>query len=342
MKKDITLLTGSTGLLGSHMLVHLFQKGKSIRCLIRESASFKQLEMVCEFYQQDFESIKSSVEWVIGDTMDFVSLQENLKNVSEVYHCAAIVSFNNADNPKMLRTNVQGTANMVDAALANHVEKFCFVSSIASLGKSTDSSAITETTQRKVEGRYSGYSESKFRSELEIWRGIAEGLNAVIVNPGIILGVGDLDKGSMLLFKNGMKGMPFYTKATTGYVDVRDVCYCCIELMEQEAFNERYILVAENAHNGIVFGLIAKVFGVKSPKYEAGLLLLRMGVFVSAVISLLTGKTPQLTSNTIRSAQHPEIYSNEKIRLKLNHPFRPLKETIEDIGRFYIEKGKTK
>lgn len=340
MNKDITFLTGSTGLLGSHMLVHLFKKQKKIRCLIRESASLKQIEMVCKFYQQDFEAIKSGVDWIIGDTMDFVSLLENLENVSEVYHCAAIVSFNNADNPKMLQTNVQGTANMVDAALANHVDKFCFVSSIASLGKSTDSTAITETTQRKIEGKYSGYSESKFRSELEIWRGIAEGLKAVIVNPGVILGVGDLDKGSMLLFKNGMKGMPFYTKATTGYVDVRDVCRCSIELMEKNVINERFILVSENVHNGHIFGSIAKVFGINPPKFEAGFMLLRFGVFISTIISFFTRKTPQLTTNTIRSAQHPEIYSNDKIRHCLNYTFIPLQQSIEDIGKFFIALSK--
>jgi dihydroflavonol-4-reductase len=331
---NFAFLTGSTGLLGAHLLIHLKCKGKRIRCLIRSTSSMKQIEQVCSFYGESFEKLKSSVDWVVGDTLDYVHLKECMKGASEVYHCAAVVSFNSKDRQAMLKINVQGTANMVDAALSNKVEKFCFISSIASLGKTLDYSPVLENTPRKTDEKVSAYSESKFKSELQVWRGIAEGLNAVILNPGVILGSGMLEKGSMLIVKNGIKGIPFYTKATTGYVDVRDVCAGAIQLMEKELFGQRFIFVSENAHNGQIFGMLARNFGKKPPRYEVGPAALRIGVFVSSFLSIFSGKTSQLTNDTVQSAQHPVTYSNEKIREALDFEFIPLEQTINEVCSF--------
>jgi len=331
---NLTLLTGSTGLVGGHMLVQLHQAGKKIRCLIRSTSSLEQLQLICSYYRISFDELKSSVEWVVGNTLDFVGLCELMKNVVEVYHCAAVVSFNSKDRPEVLQTNIQGTSNMVDSALKVGVKKFCFISSIAALGTTTDLSPISEDTPRKNEGQSSAYSESKFRSELEVWRGVSEGLNAVIVNPGVVLGPGAPDKGSLLLFQTGRKGIPFYTKATTGYVDVRDVCKASIELMEKGLFNQRYILVSENAHNGTLFSLIGNEFGKKAPQILAGKAVLKAGVLLSTMIGWLTDTTPQLTKDTIRSAQSPQSYSNNRVRSALNFNFLPLAETIHETANF--------
>lgn len=331
---NLVLLTGATGLVGGHMLVHLLQAGKKVRCLIRTSSSLEQLKRICSFYQQPFDTTKKSVEWVIGDTLDFIGLCDLMDNVEEVYHCAAMVSFNSKNRAELFQTNVQGTSNIVDAALKAGLKKICFISSIAALGSTPDQSPIQEDTPRKNDDRTSAYSESKFRSELEVWRAVSEGLNAVIVNPGIILGPGDPDKGSLLLFNTGRKGMPFYTNATTGYVDVRDVCKISVELMEKGISKKRFILVSENAHNGTVFGLIAKEFGKEPPRMLAGKVLLKMGVLFSTLTGWITGKTPQLTNDTIRSAQNPQSYSNERVRKALDYTFIPLSETIHTIADF--------
>lgn len=333
-ENNLVLLTGSTGLVGGHLLVHLYQAGKNVRCLIRPSSSLEQLKRICAFYHLPFETLKNSVEWVTGDTLDFIGLCDLMDGVEEVYHCAAMVSFNSKNRVELLQTNVQGTSNIVDAALKSSVKKCCFISSIAALGTTPDQTLIQEDTPRKNDDRTSAYSESKFRSELEVWRAISEGLNAVIVNPGVILGPGDPDKGSLLLFKTGRKGMPFYTKATTGYVDVRDVCKISIELMEKGILKKRFILVSENAHNGGVFGLIAKEFGKKPPQILAGKFVLRMGVFFSTLTGWITGKTSQLTNDTIRSAQHPQSYSNELVRKTLDYTFIPLSDTIRTTADF--------
>ena len=331
---NLVFLTGSTGLVGAHLLVHLHKSGKKIRALIRTTSSFEQLRLICNFYNQSFEEIYESVEWVYGNTLDFVGLCDYLEEVEDVYHCAAVVSFNIKNSKELLQTNIQGTANMVDAAQKCAVSRFCFISSIGALGNAQFGELTNEKTPWKNDGKASVYSESKFRSELEVWRACNEGLNTVIVNPGVILGPGNTEKGSMLLFQTGRKGMPFYTRAKTGYVDVRDVCRAAIELMEKKHYGKRYILVSENVDNKDLFSMIASEFGVKAPKFEAGKTLLRLAAFFSTAIGLFTGKTPQLTKETIRSAQKSQQYSNQQIKKVLNFEFIPLKKTIQDTSTF--------
>lgn len=335
--QKLVFLTGSTGLVGGHLLLHLHKSGQKIRALIRSTSSFKQLQLICKLYNQDFEELYESVEWVYGNTLDFVSLCDLLQGVDEVYHCAAVVSFNSKNSKELLQTNIQGTSNMVDAALKCTVKRFCFISSIGALGNAKNGDYIHECTPWKNDGKASVYSESKFRSELEVWRGFNEGLNTVIVNPGVILGPGYPDRGSMLLFQTGRKGMPFYTKATTGYVDVRDVCRAAIELMGKEIFGKRFILVSENIDNKDLFSMIANEFNAKGPRFEAGKLILNLAAFFSAFLGKITGKTPQLTKETIRSAQKPQKYSNLQIKETLNFEFIPLRKTIQDTCNFLKE-----
>ena len=339
-KEHFIFLTGSTGLVGGHLLLHLFKAGKKIRCLIRKTSSFSQLEKICAFYDVEFLELRDKVEWVFGDLLDFSALCTYLEDITEIYHCAAVVSFNPKDKIQMMKTNINGTSNLIDAALISNVREFCFISSIASLGKAGNNQPILETTPRKNDEKTSAYSESKFRSELEVWRGIAEGLNVVIVNPGVILGLGELDKGSMLLVKAGMKGMPFFTKATTGYVDVRDVCRASMMLMEKKEFGERFILVSENLHNGKVFGMIAKEFGKQPPKYEVGVFILYLGAFFMRIFSFVVGKKSQLTMDTVQSARKQEQYSNEKLIRVLNYTFIPIAQSIHDLCAFIQKETK--
>lgn len=334
---NLVFLTGSTGLVGGHLLIHLHKSGKKIRALIRSTSSFTQLRLICKFYNQPFDELYNSVEWVFGNTLDFVGLCEILEGVEEVYHCAAVVSFNAKNRNELLQTNIQGTANMVDAAMKCTVKHFCFISSIGALGNARTGDYTHEDTPWKNDGKASVYSESKFRSELEVWRACNEGLNTVIINPGVILGPGLPDKGSLLLFQTGRKGMPFYTKATTGYVDVRDVCEVAIKLMDREIFGRRFILVSENIDNKELFSTIASEFNQKPPRYLASKTVLQLSAFISEFIGAITGKTPQLTKETIQTAQKPQKYSNQQIKNTLNYEFIPLRKTIQDTCNFLKE-----
>jgi dihydroflavonol-4-reductase len=331
---NLVFLTGGTGLVGGHLLIHLHKSGKNIRALIRSSSSFSQLKLICSFYGLPFETLKDSIEWVYGDTLDYVGLCDLMDGIEEVYHCAAVVSFNDQNKKELLQTNINGTSNMVDAAIRNKVKRFCFISSIGALGSAPDQDFIHEKTPRKGDKQVSAYSESKFRSELEVWRAASEGLNTVIVNPGVILGPGNPGKGSLLLFRNGRKGMPFYTKATTGYIDVRDVCRASMGLMEKRIYGKRFILVSDNIHNGNLFSMIAAEFGKKPPRIEAGKALLTIAALLSEAWGRITGKTAQLTMETIRTAQRPEKYSSKKICEVLDFKFIPLEQTVKDTCDF--------
>ena len=332
--QHLVFLTGSTGLIGGHLLVHLFNCKYQIRALIRSTSSFEQLRLICNFYGISFQNLHDSVEWVYGDTLDYVGLLESMAGVEEVFHCAALVSFNQKNNEELLRTNVRGTANMVDSALECGVRRFCFISSIGSLGSENDNGLIDENSFRDPNKKNSTYSESKFLSELEVWRGSVEGLNVVILNPGVVLGSGRLDKGSLLLFGVARKGMPFYTEATTGYVDVRDICSIAIELMSKDIFGKRFILVSENIDNKQLFKLIANEFGKKGPSVHAGKVILNIAAFLSMVIGKFTGNVPQLTNETVKTAQNPQRYSSKQIIETLNYKFIPIKKTIGDIAEF--------
>lgn len=332
--QELILVTGSTGLIGGHLLVNLYKNNFKIRALIRKSSSYKQLKLICEYYDVSYDELYSKVEWAIGDTLDFVGLREIMQGVSEVYHCAAMVSFNEQNRNDLLRINVQGTSNVVDAALENGIKKFCFISSIAALGNEYDNKLIDENSHRDPLKKVSAYNESKYLSELEVWRGQSEGLNVVILNPGVVLGPGLPDKGSMLFFKVGSKGMPFYTEATTGYVDVRDISKIAYNLMNKNIFGKRFVLVSENLDNKTLFKWIANEFGKKGPYIKAGKLILNIGANLSSLAGLLTGKTPQLTKDTIRSAQHPQYFSNKAITETLKFSFIPIRTTVKQTADF--------
>jgi nucleoside-diphosphate-sugar epimerase len=330
-------ITGSTGLIGGHLINRLFRSGAKIKALIRPTSSLSQLRLICEFYSVSFDELYNSVEWVYGDTLDFVGLMDYMEGVEEVFHCAAVVSFNNKNRSELLTTNVKGTSNMVDAALRAGVKKFCFISSIGSLGNADKGSFIDEDSYRDPNKKNSPYSESKYLSELEVWRGSVEGLNVIILNPGVVLGPGKVDKGSLLLFNVGRKGIPFYTDAATGYVDVRDICTVALQLMEKEIFGKRFVLVSGNYSNKEIFSMIANEFGKKGPSIKAGKCLLKIAAFFSTVYGLFSSKTPQLTKDSLKSAVNSQYYSSDKIIRELNFNFIPIRQTIKETALFIKE-----
>jgi len=327
-------ITGSTGLVGGHLLVQLYLKGSRIKALVRQQASFEQLRLISDFYAVPLQELHRAIEWTYGDTLDYVHLKEALMGTEVVYHCAGLVSFGKGQRDALLRTNVKGTANMVDAALLAGVNHFNYISSIAALGKESDTGLIDEETSREMSKHVSDYSESKFFDELEVWRGAAEGLPVSILNPGVILGPGLPDRGSLLIFNVAAKGIPFYTDSQTGYVDVRDIARAAITLVEKNLTGKRYVMVAENCHNKDLFALITNAFGKKPPRIRAGLGLLRIAVWISSLLSWFTGKPSQLSKDTLRSIAQPECYSSQRIIDELDFAFTPLQETINDTALF--------
>lgn len=327
-------ITGCTGLLGSHLVAEIVKGQKSedksqIKLLCRENSDLSLLKNVLSRY--DFDEIPNNIEFVYGDVLDYDVLEEAMRDVDEVYHCAAVVSFDASDKNSLMRVNVEGTRNMVNAALQCGVKKFCHVSSIAALGRALEGETIDEESPWTHSKNNSVYSNSKHEGEMEVWRGIAEGLNATIVNPSLILGAGKWDSSSCELFNTIAKGFPFYTTGINGFVDVKDVVRAMIMLMENNKFGQRYCLNGTLISYQNLFKLMADNFKVKAPYIKVGKFLSEIAWRVFWLIGKIKGKKPLITKETARTATRRYSYSSAKIIKELNFTFTPIEESVREI-----------
>lgn len=316
--KPSVLVTGSTGLVGSHLIAALVKAGYNVAALYRTVIPDVPY--------------KEQVQWVKADILDILSLEDAMHDVQQVYHCAAIVSFSPADVEQMMRTNVEGASNVVNAALTAGVDKLVYVSSVAALGRTNNGEIVNETMQWTEENNTSHYSQSKFLAEMEVWRGIGERLKAAIVNPSIILGNGNWETGSTKLFKSVYEEFPWYSEGTSGFVDVADVVKAMIMLMESNITGERFIVNGINCTYREVFNEIARGFGKKAPNKKVTPLIASLVWRAAAIKSLFSKSKPLVTKETALAALMTTRYDNSKI---INHlpgfSFTPLRESIERI-----------
>jgi nucleoside-diphosphate-sugar epimerase len=298
----------------------------------------QQVIKTFSYYTPNAQNLFNQIEWVDGDILDYFSLEKILDGVTDIYHCAAIVSFDPKERKRMISNNVEGTANLVNAALEKNVKRICHVSSIAALGRLENGQAVTEETNWIPTKKISGYSESKFFSEVEIWRGIQEGLNAVIVNPSIIFGPSDWETGSSKMFKTIWEGMKFYTKGVTGFVDVKDVVNAMLLLMSDTNFdsakNQRYIISAEDWCYWDVFNEIAKILEKPKPSIFASDLLLKIVWRVAKAASLLNGKTALITRESVANSNKLFHFDGSKIVHQFGFKYLPISESIKQNATF--------
>jgi nucleoside-diphosphate-sugar epimerase len=322
-------VTGATGLVGSYLLFSLLQDGVPVRALIHNEKSLDRTRRIFEILGGDSESLLGKIEWVQGDVLDVVALGNAMKGVKQVYHCAAIVSFDPGDAAKMLKINVEGTANVVNASLEAGVEKFCHVSSIAALGRTDNSNVIDEKSQFTVHRNNTRYSLSKFYAEREVWRGTAEGLDAVIVNPSIILGYGHPGKGSTKMFTTIYRNSMFYGRGINGFVGVEDVVRSMILLMKSPVKNERFVVSNGDFSYREIFSMIARCFGKPEPRFPVPPLLLELVWRFEWLRSRITGSSPLITKETARTSRGNYSYSSEKLKETLGFEYIPMEQTIE-------------
>lgn len=330
------LVTGATGLVGSHLVFQLLKRGENIRALKRPTSNTSNTLKVFQYYTEDAEALFKNIEWVDTDLMDVLDIQQAFEDVDEVYHCAAMVSFAPKDKKTLLSYNPAITANLVNASLANNISKFGMVSSVAVLDKSEERET-TEEDYWKNDPSVSAYAVSKYHSEMEVRRGVEEGLNAVIINPSLILGPGNWSASSSVLFKTVYKGLPFYSTGTNGFVDVRDVARSLIELMDQNKFGERYIVSAENWPFREMFNQMAKHLGSKPPSKLLSKKLSAIYWRVEWVRSVLTGKQPTVTKETVNTAFSNTKFSHTKLKETLGFQFTPVNESVETFSKFFLQ-----
>jgi|KBSMisStandDraft_5_1062788.scaffolds.fasta_scaffold01316_14 nucleoside-diphosphate-sugar epimerase len=316
-------VTGGSGLVGSHLLKYLSHQGKKVRALYRKEIPFQL----------------PNLEWHQGDILDVSSLALALQGAEEVYHCAGLVTFNLRRKDELIRMNAEGTANMVNAALDASVRKFLHVSSVSALGRHRQDQVVTEASQWEEAYNNSNYGRSKWLAELEVWRGIGEGLQAVIVNPTVVLGMGNWNTGSSALFKNIYHQFPWYSDGVTGFVDADDVAKAMVELMASEITAERFILNAENLNFKQAFAFMAEGFKKKPPHLKVTPFLAGLVWRLEKIKSSVTGHEPLVTKETAQSGLAKVYFSNEKLKKFLpNFQFRPVEESIYHYCREYSEK----
>ena len=309
-------ITGATGLLGTHLINQLAAQGEQIKALYRADIPFSN----------------SNIEWIKGNIYDIILLEEIMTDVDKVYHCAGKVSFNRKDKTELFKTNVEGTANIVNACLNTGVKKLLHVSSVSAIGRLRENTMVTEEMYWSEETSNSVYGESKYLAEMEVWRGITEGLNAVIINPTIILGEGDWNKGSSELFKTIYKEFPYYSDGVTGFVDVKDVVKTMIALLNSDINAARFIISAENLSYKALFDMIAEAFHKKPPHKKITPFMAAAVWRFEAVKSLLTGKAPFITKETARTALTKVYFDNSKLLKALpSFNYMPVKDSVERI-----------
>lgn len=321
------LITGATGLVGCHLLLKLLHNDKQVRALHRTSSDLDRVLRVFSYYTDDSQLLFDKVQWREADLMDLAELDAAFQDVKQVYHCAALISFDPADKERLYDTNVVGTTNIVNFCVQYGIEKLCHVSSIAALGDAYEYEIINESVDWD-ERTISNYAITKHKAEMEVWRGTQEGVPAVIVNPGIIIGPGFWHTGSGTLFKMVAKGQKWYPPGGTGIVTINDVIKAMTDLMVSDIQNERFILVNKNMSYKEIFSMIAREFSKPAPVRELKLWQLRVLLPLDWARAKLLGKSRRLTKDNIRSVSRRKVYDGQKIVNALSFTYELISEAV--------------
>ena len=320
IKYKMILVTGATGFLGSEVAKQLVQQGNRVRCTKRSTS---KMPAFLSPYQKN-------IEWVEADLLDVFSLENALEGITQVYNCAAWVSLRQADKEQMIYTNVTGTANLVDLCRQNGI-RLVHVSSVAAVGDAKPGELITENHHLDQATETDGYAISKLESEMEVWRGIAEGLEAVIVNPSIIIGPNAGTEGSGALFETVRKGLKFYTSGSGGFVDVEDVAKCMISLMNSSISGERFIISAENQDYKGLTAKIAEGFGINPPSTPVKPWIMELAWRFAAFAGALTRSAPSIDKVSAKAASLTKNFDNSKVKKATGVEFKPLNTSIIEV-----------
>ena len=323
------LVTGATGLVGSHLVMQLVEDNRIIRALYRSEERKKRVYELFQLrFQSDADEQWKKIEWKKTDILDLVELEDAFEGIAYVYHCAALVSFKKSDFHAMMHVNRRGTANVVNLSIDFGIKKLCHVSSTAVFSTVDHNEPITEKDKWKQGQPTSGYSISKYSAEKEVWRGIEEGLNAVIINPSLIIGAGNWNESSLTIFRTVENGFKFYTKGANAFVDARDVVDAMILLMQSDSTNERFLCTGTAISFREIFTEIALKLGKNPPSIYANSFLSGIAWRLAWIKSLFTGKLT-LTKDSAASAQRVTVYSSSKLQKALNFNFRNIDESID-------------
>lgn len=329
-------ITGGTGLLGMRMAYDLLVNGERLRMLMRSGSDLALFSSVLDFYHgSDSSMLQQQIEWLQGDILDFPLIEEAIKNCQYCIHAAALVSFHHKDKEAMRSVNIEGTANIVNACLGQDNIKLLYISSVAALGRTGETGTIDESHLWKDSPYNSGYAISKYHAEMEVWRGIEEGLKAVMVNPTVILAAGASDRSSGTIFGVVAKGLRFYTDGGASVVDARDVSKIGIALMKGDYCATRFVLNARSLPLRSLFSMVAERMGKPVPSIGVRRVLLGIVWRLFWIKDLLTGGRSPVTQETAHAAKCTYVYDSKKVKELLGVDFQALTDTLDYYAPFY-------
>jgi nucleoside-diphosphate-sugar epimerase len=329
------LVTGGTGLVGSHLIYQLTLENNVIRATHRADSDIERVKLLFKFYSKDYNQLFKKIEWIEADLNNLSQLQDAFKDISFVYHCAAYISFDPSSYETLRRVNIRGTANIVNLCIKNKIKKLCHVSSVATLGyniKEIDENNYWDGNKHK-----SAYAISKYGAEMEVWRGVQEGVKSVIINPGVIIGPGFSKSAFGTIIKMVTNKKRFHTCGKTGYVDVRDTANIMIRLMNSKIENERYILVNKNLSYKKVIDMVSSNLGMKNKSTFVSKSKLKIALVFDLVSSKFFNKDRKLSKALCKTLTRNFNYSSKKIKKSLNFEFTSILETFEKSCQFYSQ-----
>ncbi len=311
------LVTGATGIVGAQLIRTLVDDLQEVRAAKRSNSNTSWTD-----------DINNKVEWVEADLLDLYALEKAFEGITHVVHCAAIVSFDNSNDPYMYNVNIEGTKNILALCQEFDIQKLVYISSVAALGRSLKAKTISEETKWELSSLNTAYANSKYLAELEVWRAQEEGLPAVILNPSVIIGPGNWNSSSLNLFKHVKKGNPLYPVGSINYVDVRDVAQIAKEFLFLPIQGERYILSAGLISYKLFFELIAKGLNKKAPYLKINPALATFAAYILRIVRFLTGSKTSITKEAVKLSQLSVLFSAKKIEAELNYKFKPIEDSI--------------
>lgn len=326
----MNLITGATGLVGSHLTLHLVENGEAVRALYRNQEGLEKTKALFSLYNKS--ELFPKIEWIQGDITDISSLEMAFDTIENVYHCAAIISFDPNEENAIRKINIEGTANIVNFSIANGIKKLCYISSIAALGeKKLGEKTISETNEWNPEKAHSDYAISKYGAEMEVWRGRQEGLQVVILNPGIILGPGFWNQGSGVIFNKTLGDFRLFTNGTTGYVAVNDIVKIANILMKKDCNGERYVIVSENLTFRKIQYLISDALLEKKPPVFVAKWICEIACRLDWILNTFFFQKRRLSSAGVRALHGEDTFSNKKILEFIDFEFQDIEPAIAEI-----------
>ena len=329
------LVTGGTGLVGSHLIYQLTLENNVIRATHRADSDIERVKLLFKFYSKNFNQLFKKIEWIEADLNNLSQLQDAFKDISFVYHCAAYISFDPSKYETLRRVNIGGTANIVNLCIKNKIKKLCHVSSVARLGYNINE--IDENNYWDGNKHKSAYAISKYGAEMEVWRGVQEGVKSVIINPGVIIGPGFSKSAFGKIIKMVTKKKRFHTCGKTGYVDVRDIANIMIRLMNSKIENERYIVVNKNLSYKRVIDIVSSNLGLKNKSTFLSKSKLKIALMLDLVSSKFLNKERKLSKALCKTLTRNFNYSSKKIKKSLSFEFTSILETFEKSCQFYSQ-----